>query len=110
MKTIPLTPYSGYVVVTRTIEEHARQFKKMFGHDCPEAVIRGGLATHHATEPIFLVYARDVASLVHELGHVVLDTFVFIRSDPTEGNGEPFAYLLGHLFAEATKKTKPRHM
>lgn len=50
----------------------------------------------------FVVYAADKATLTHELAHVILDTFAYIDSDPREGNGEPFCYLLGQLFAEAT--------
>lgn len=103
MKKIHLTPYPGFVIVTRTRAEHAREFKKMFGYACDEK-IRSGLTTHTAGNYDFLVYAKDTPSLVHELSHVVLDLFQYIRSEPVEGNGEPFAYLMGYLFKAATAR------
>ncbi|MDZ4341707.1 MAG: hypothetical protein U1E51_04630, partial [Candidatus Binatia bacterium] len=56
----------------------------------------------YATE--YLVWASSRLVLVHEFSHAVLQLFDHTGIDPCEAGGEPFAYLLEHLLAEAWKK------
>jgi hypothetical protein len=100
VKKILLTPYPGCVVVVRTRREHDRQYRRMFGKSYTGDA-KLGLTTHRPGECEFLVFARSASSLAHEFGHVLLDLFEHIKSNPIEGNGEPFCYMLSHLMDEA---------
>lgn len=46
------------------------------------------------------VYEGGLATLVHELGHAALNILEAVGIDAHSGNGEPFCYLLDHLFNE----------
>jgi len=46
------------------------------------------------------VYEGGLSTLAHELGHAALDILQVAGIDAHSGNGEPFCYLLGHLFDE----------
>ena len=46
------------------------------------------------------VFEGGLSTLTHELGHVALDILQVAGIDAHSGNGEPFCYLLGHLFDE----------
>lgn len=47
------------------------------------------------------VYEGGLSMLTHELGHAALDILEVAGIDAHSGNGEPFCYLLGHLFHDA---------
>ena len=52
----------------------------------------------------YLVWARDSASMVHELSHVVLHVFERCGIDPIQAGGEPFCYMLAQLVLDAGVK------
>ena len=49
---------------------------------------------------LIVIYAHDEATLAHELMHAIMMIFEEIKSDPREGNGEPAAYLMSHIWTE----------
>jgi len=104
MKKILLTPYPGYVLVARNKAEFLRGYKKHTRQDCTFPVGRGVTSRMALNRgQLFLVYATDLPSLVHEFSHVVLDLFGYVNADPRESNGEPFAYMMSHLMEEYHK-------
>ena len=111
MKTILLTPYPGRVILCKTLAELGRAYRAHTGDKCPEKWALEPcdgrtitLAHHSAQTPRYLVYGKNAPSLAHEFGHVLLEHFEYIGSNPAEGNGEPFCYAMSHLMHEALKK------
>jgi len=107
MKKILLTPYHSHVVVTRSVAEAKRVYKRItkkyleLAHNTYGVSIeleRKGFAN------TYFVFARSTSDLAHEFGHVLLWLFKKIGSDPAEGGGEPFCYMLSHLMDEAARK------
>lgn len=97
-----LAPYPGEVLICRT----PKLYRKTCAMFCSEPVElpTGDGVCAFCTGPqgvLYVLWARDVASLVHECSHAVLDTFSRIESDPREGCGEPFCYLLDTLVSAA---------
>ena len=109
MKKILLTPYYTYLTLTRSQPEFLRAYRRLTKQDY-------GTPMHHAVYGLtitmtskgaadsYLVYAKSVSDLAHEFAHVILKLFQEINSDPREGGGEPFAYMMSHLMEEALKK------
>lgn len=102
MKKLSLRPYPGEVWLCSTPDELKRRFKKHTGETFKAEIDEGGGITAFVSG-IYLVYAADTPCLAHEFGHVLLDLFEFVGHNPTEGDGEPFCYLLGTLMEEALK-------
>ena len=107
MKTIALTPYPGVLYLAKDRIEYRGFFKKATGKDTeiPKSTVgrtQQLLATGQA--PAYLVFATGRPTLVHELSHVVLMLFGDVGIDPRKAGGEPFCYLLAHLFQEAGSK------
>lgn len=109
MKKIPLTPYPREVRVFRNAAELERAYKKFTGRTY-DGVSKTSVGHCVLAMPkkrgraAYLVFGKGAPELAHEFGHVLLDLFSYIRSDPTEGNGEPFCYMLSHLMEEAARK------
>lgn len=105
MKKLSLRPYPGEVLVTKDPRELRRVYKRYTKEEFAGPLFMGmSIELTCDGDKTWLVYYTSTSALVHELGHVVLDLFTSIRSDPRDGNGEPFCYMLDRLFLEATKK------
>lgn len=107
MKRLSLKPYPGEIILTRTEEEHAKYYKEYAGREFNEE-LRKGCSTKISFDDhdtVWVVYwKKDYGTLAHELGHVLLDLFTdVIQSNPADGNGEPFCYMLSHLIDQAVK-------
>jgi len=106
MKKLSLRPYPGVVGLCSSPDEVRKQFKKLTGEVFKSDIDDTGGITVYAAVPgnaMYLVYAFDTPTLAHEFGHVLLDLFGMLGHNPTDGDGEPFCYLLGTLMEEAMK-------
>lgn len=105
MKKILLTPYNSHVIVTRTRPELERVYRRLTKKKLENAPHNAHGLTytleHKGCTDVYLVYAKSTSDLAHEFGHVILNLFKEIGCNPTEGNGEPFCYMLSHLMDEA---------
>jgi hypothetical protein len=54
-----------------------------------------------SADTLWLIYARRPHVMAHEFAHVLLHLFREIGSDPADGNGEPFCYMLSQLMLDA---------
>lgn len=103
-KKILLRPYAGYVLIAKTKKEFLQLFKKHEGHDCTFPIGQGVTSRMPLKRgQLFIIYAKDNPSLMHEFCHVLLDLFEYIQANPTGCNGEPFAYMMSYLVEEARK-------
>ena len=109
MKKIPLTPYPGEMLLTRCPKEFARAYRRLTGEAYRHEVSTGGVSvkmistTHEDVELVYVEPKRN-DYLAHEIGHVLLRLFKSIGSDPADGSGEPFCYMLSELMRRAGKK------
>lgn len=106
MKRIELTPYYSHVIVTRSAADAKRTYQRMFKQKLEILTNCYGLTTtlqRKGCTDAYFVYAVRTSDLAHEFGHVLLRLFKSIGSDPAEGGGEPFCYLLSHLMDEARR-------
>lgn len=106
MKTLPLRPYRGEVRVCRSLREIRKQYRDLTGEAYPYQDDPGGgryvRVERGGVDRVWLVWAANPHALAHEFAHVLLKTFGEIGHDPTEGDGEPFCYMLSQLMLEAT--------
>jgi len=56
----------------------------------------------------FIAYADQLQSLIHELSHIVLFTFLHIGIDPRKAKGEAFCYMMDNLYRQCKKLKLPR--
>ena len=107
MKKIPLTPYVREVWIARDKREFEATYRRLTGGQVYKIQSNSAGQCHFLAPKkgpgVYLVWADAPWALAHELSHVCLDLFDYIGSHPGGCNGEPFCYLLGHLF-EAAKK------
>lgn len=106
MKKLSLRPYHGEVWLCESLDElravYAKQTREPYPYtDDPNGgrfvrLDRGPLGRR-----LWLVWAATPHALAHEFAHVLLHTFGTIGHDPTQGDGEPFCYLLSQLLLEA---------
>lgn len=106
MKKISLRPYHGEIYLCKSPKEMKSQYKKLTKEDCTHAVNSSGgryikLEGDNHNDTKWLVYGEKKAYLAHEFAHVLLKTFALIGHDPTQGDGEPFCYMLSQLLLEA---------
>lgn len=107
MKKIRLNPYDIDLWVAKNAEEARRLWKRETGEELRTAgnqgmtMVMGARGTRERT---YLIFANNKVTLVHELGHVILDVFDHIGADPRSGNGEAFCYLLDYAFGQVTKR------
>jgi hypothetical protein len=108
VKKISLKPYPGEVIFCSDKAEFERLYKKIsgkphqIGHDVGGRTVEFGAKGKRPWT--FLIFAKRKDTLAHEIGHVLLRLFEYIGSDPREGDGEPFCYMLSHLMTEAGAK------
>lgn len=106
MKKILLTPYYSFVLLTRTVPELKRAYRRIAKKPLEMSDNTFGITislSRKRNVDAYLVYAHSTSDLAHEFAHVILRLFKEIGLDPTEGNGEPFCYLLSHLMGKARK-------
>lgn len=106
MKKLSLRPYHGSVWLCDSLDELARTYKRLCREPYPYTDDpQGGrfikIITDKPSGTKWLVWAANTATLAHEFSHVLLHTFGRIGHDPTEGDGEPFCYMLSQLMLEA---------
>lgn len=104
-KAIHLSPYPATLYVAKTRAMYEAAHREIFDEEDKlndNQTGRFSAGRKPGCRLLFLIWANSPVSLVHELGHVVLVLFEDIGADPKAGNGEPFCYLLGHLFARVT--------
>lgn len=106
MRRLSLRPYHGQVWVCETPDELRKAYKRKTKQEYTDRIDREGgryilLDSGTLGSRIWLIYASDPPSLAHEIAHVLLHTFNVIGHDPTEGDGEPFCYMLSQLMEEA---------
>jgi hypothetical protein len=108
IKKLSLRPYHGEVWVCFSPEEMKRAYRRLTRQLCPHEIREDGgrfikieFDDHRDTK--WLVYAKTPHYLAHELTHVLLKTFGFIGHNPTQGDGEPFCYMLSQLMLEASE-------
>lgn len=102
LKEVPMRPYPGMIFVTQDWDAFERAAFELFGkteiHTNQCGRFLAGASWYHPHTRI--LWWTTPETLVHELGHVVLDLFELIGVDPCSGNGEPFCYMLSQLHLE----------
>jgi hypothetical protein len=106
MKKLSLRPYHGSIWLCESWDELHKTYKRLTKKSCPyEAMESGGqyvlIEGDNLVDRVWLVWASEVSYLAHEFSHVLLKTFNTIGHDPTEGDGEPFCYMLSQLLIES---------
>lgn len=106
MKKLSLRPYHGQIWLFDDYAEMQRVYARRTKTKWPYETTSGGgryvrLESPTMGDVVWLVHAADIPSLSHELAHVLLHTFGTIGHNPTEGDGEPFCYMLSQLLIEA---------
>jgi hypothetical protein len=100
-----LRPYHGKVVLCRSLQEYRDEYTRITKQPYPFDDCPGGgryiKLDGSDGDLIWLVWGRTFPCVVHELTHVLLHTFCTIGHNPTEGDGEPFCYMLSALMDEA---------
>lgn len=109
-KKIKIDPYNCnlHLCVGKSMKKLCKKISKQIDHDLSDYHSCEGL-TIGGDQEIYVLLERkkdlieEDAVLVHELSHVVMDTFkgVGVFLDPN--NQEPFAYLIGDLYRKCKK-------
>lgn len=104
-KEISLRPYPGCILLCRSLSELKREHRRITKqvYDFAEVSGKGGVMARIDGSDgslIYLVWGCGFRNVVHELCHVLLETFKDIGHNPTEGDGEPFCYMLSALMDE----------
>jgi len=104
-KVLSLRPYPGEVWHCKTLKELRRQYEVLCREPYPYQDDQNGgryvRVDGDSGPPIWLVWGATIAAVAHEFAHVLLYTFDDIGSDPREGKGEPFCYMLSQLLIDA---------
>lgn len=104
MKELSLRPYNGRLFVAKSRRDYERAHAKLFKTPdvltcAQEGRFSGGEGRDGAWT--YLVWGKNLHSLVHELSHVVLHVFERCCIDPRSGGGEPFCYMLSQLVLDS---------
>lgn len=103
MVELSLKPYPGRLCLATTRKDFEKSSQKVIGRRVPaEALLANDgrllIRTESKTKfKTYLVWVNTRNAVVHEAAHVVLDVFEDVGIVPNEGNGEPFAYMLGYV-------------
>ena len=104
MKELSLRPYHGTIYACKSLREFRAEYERVTKQpypfdDCPDG---GRYIKLDGSDGgvIWLVWGRNFKCVVHELSHVLLQTFGHIGHNPTDGDGEPFCYMLSALMDE----------
>jgi hypothetical protein len=106
LKRLSLRPYHGTVWLCESLDELRKAYRRKTREAYPYTDDpKGGryvkLTGPTVMDTVWLIFAANQAALAHEFAHVLLQTFNRIGHDPTEGDGEPFCYMLSQLMLEA---------
>lgn len=103
-KTISLRPYHGKVIAFRSLRSLRNEYERITKQPYPfdDSADGGRYIKLDGSDGdiIWLAWGKTFNTLVHELTHVLLHTFGHIGHNPTEGDGEPFCYMLSCLLDE----------
>lgn len=105
-KRLSLRPYPGEILLFRRLDFMRAKYTALTGkpYDFKDEATGGRyirVERGKACEVIWLVYARRPHVLAHELSHILLQTLDRIGMHPSDGNGEPFCYMLSQLMLDA---------
>jgi hypothetical protein len=108
MKKLSLRPYHGTILLCSSRKELKDTYEKLTKCESTHNLGReGGICIRLERDTIgerkYLIWASNTAHLAHELCHALLQTFEVIGHNPTQGDGEPFCYMLTQLMLEAQK-------
>lgn len=108
-KRIPLRPYPGEIKLFDRLDHMRAYYEAHTGNKYEyQDEATGGryikLERDKAKDAVWLVYGRKPHVIAHEFTHVLLQLWKAIGSDPYEGNGEPFCYMLSQLMIESKWK------
>ena len=104
---IPLRPYPGNIYLFRDLEQMKVYYINKTGnkYEYQDENTGGRFVrlefNNKEQDTIWLIYAKKPHVLAHEIAHVLLILFKQIGSDPAEGSGEPFCYMLSQIMIEA---------
>lgn len=105
MKSISLRPYHGKIFLCKTHKEMRKIYRKRTKNKSPHELSSAGhyikLEGDTLADTVWLVYGSKERHLAHEYAHVLLQTFAALGHNPTEGDGEPFCYMLSQLLLES---------
>lgn len=105
-KVIPLRPFPGEIYLFKDLDHIKAKYyamTKTLYHYSEDPI--GGqfvrVVGKRERDAVWLVYGRSSHVLAHEFAHILLEVFRTIDSDPADGKGEPFCYMLSQLMLEA---------
>lgn len=106
MRELSLYPYHGSIQFFSDLAEMRSVWERLTGdayryEDDPAGGRYFMIVNDDTGDVVWLVYAKEPGAIAHELCHVLLHTFRAIGHDPTNGDGEPFCYLLSALMRDA---------
>lgn len=101
-KQLLIQPYGYWLRVFSDWEAYKKEVQGKTTEPPPDKQKPLGKTTllSRDNQRLLLIYAEDAATLTHEFMHAVLMIFEEIKSDPREGNGEPAAYLISHMWEQ----------
>lgn len=104
-KEFDVPVYSGRIYLYRTPEKYNQALEYL--KEKPRDLITSAGTAMHLTnnktgKSIFLVgwFNRELATLVHECGHLTFAILLHAGVDVKEGNNEAYCYLLDTLFSK----------
>lgn len=104
MKKLSLRPYHGTIHACASLRELRAEYERITKQPYPfdDCADGGRYIKLDGSDGgvIWLVWGASFKCVVHELTHVLLHTFGHIGHNPTEGDGEPFCYMLSALMDE----------
>lgn len=103
VKQLSLRPYHGTIHVCNSLESLQAEYRRITGQEYPFNDDGNGRYIKldgDNGDVLWLAWGDSIKSLVHELSHILLHTFGHIGHDPTQGDGEPFCYMLSALMDE----------
>lgn len=107
-RTLSLRPYPGTIKLFDDLSELRRYYEASTGDKYPyHDEVGGGRYVRlegkggNEKDVRWLVYGRKPHTLAHEFTHILLRVWHRIGSDPHEGGGEPFCYMLSQLMIDA---------
>ena len=95
-------PYGVKVLFTNTAAG-LRRLAERFGYEFPTDTL--GCVLRPADGPLVVaVLDGNRATLVHECGHAALYVMNTVGINPYSASGEPFCYLLDHMYSHFEKR------
>lgn len=104
MKELSLRPYNGKLFLAKSRKDYEKSHKKIF--KTPDILTCAQAGRFNGGEGkdgywTYLIWAKDMPQLAHEISHCILHVFERCGINPIESNGEPFCYLLSQLLIDA---------